>query len=144
MSDQITMREISVRVASSPHITVEEWDRFRAHVGSHPLDELIRPVVESLISANLATFTSCQGGPGHSFSSPVVRLCEPGKISSGKDLEQLRRRAVRVLLEDGFSGFNSQVVHMHNTSKDHAPFVEIEFWTQECLNPGSKGGGSHG
>jgi hypothetical protein len=38
------------------------------------LDPGIRDVVRLLMSANVETFESCQGGPGHAFPAPTVRF----------------------------------------------------------------------
>lgn len=39
-----------------------------------PLDEGIAPAVFALRSAGVATYESCEGGPGHAFPEPTVRF----------------------------------------------------------------------
>jgi len=39
-----------------------------------PLDLGIQAAVEVLNAANVETFESCEGGPGHAYSEPTVRF----------------------------------------------------------------------
>jgi len=39
-----------------------------------PLDDGIREIVEHLNAHGVATYESCQGGPGHSYPEPTVRF----------------------------------------------------------------------
>lgn len=41
---------------------------------SPPLDPGIKRYVETLNAASVETFESCQGGDGHSYAEPTVRL----------------------------------------------------------------------
>lgn len=39
-----------------------------------PLDEQIAPFVAALVARGVATYESCQGGPGHAYREPTVRF----------------------------------------------------------------------
>lgn len=40
----------------------------------HALDDGIRMAVEVLVAANVETFESCEGGPGHAYAEPTIRF----------------------------------------------------------------------
>lgn len=39
-----------------------------------PLDPGIESAVDALVAAGIATYESCEGGPGHAFAEPTVRF----------------------------------------------------------------------
>jgi hypothetical protein len=57
------------------------------------LDPGIAPYVEVLREAGVATFESCQGGPGHGFTEPTIRFA--GQREEGF-------RVLALALERGF------------------------------------------
>jgi hypothetical protein len=60
-------------------MTTEQFDS--------PLDPGIKDAVETLCAANVETFESCEGGPGHAYPEPTVRF-------HGNKAEGLRALAV--------------------------------------------------
>ena len=61
---------------------------------SPPLDPGIRAAVVALNEAGIATFESCEGGPGHAYAEPTVRFAGPYALGF---------RALAVAMENGLS-----------------------------------------
>lgn len=96
------------------------------------IDPRIRPVVELLNDAGLRTISSCQGGEGHGFAAPTVRI-KPNEPTDF-DLSVTADRCVVVLLALGYTGFTvKRVEHYQSTSQPYQPeqlsYVEVEFWS---------------
>jgi hypothetical protein len=97
-----------------------------------PLDTNIAPVVYLLREQGFNTFTSCDGGEGHAFRYPTVRIAPDGSILSA---ESLAARTALFLLEAGYKGFFVKAVYSYGGSveiggKIMDSFVEVEFWTE--------------
>jgi hypothetical protein len=93
-----------------------------------PIDEQVDPgiaaVVNVLRQAGFDTFSSCEGGEGHSFKHPSVRVQgEP------KDFMWLRQGMARCLIKAGYQGFYIKEVYGYQKElwKPHC-FLEVEFW----------------
>lgn len=99
----------------------------------HPIINMLDPgianVVALLRASGIDTFSSCQGGPGHEFNCPTIRIAPPDPL----DMETEVRRVARVLIETGYGGFYVKtVVAFQNRAEpwqvDKVSFVEVEFW----------------
>lgn len=110
------------------------------------LDPGIRDVVVLLRENGFRTFTSCEGGEGHAFEKPTVRVALAGNtfaydnspvtvISSevGDFLAYLERNVVKCLVEGGYCGFYTKIVQSYQRSPEPwfpetYSFLEVEFW----------------
>lgn len=93
------------------------------------IDPDILPLVELLNANGFPTTSSCQGGEGHAFPRPTIRIDPQG------DCEGTATRLSRFLLGRGAHGFSISRVHYHQ--KSEAPetysYVELEIWSQDTL-----------
>lgn len=92
------------------------------------LDPGIADVVIYLWQGGFDTFSSCQGGPGHAFHWPTIR------INSGSlDLDTLENRVAGWLIKGRYSGFYIKRVNAYQNEEkpwlpDRQSFIEVEFW----------------
>lgn len=91
------------------------------------LDEGIRDVVSLLRSHGVKTFASCEGSEGHGFSYPMVR------IDAALALSDEHQKVLTVLSNAGYSGF-----YIKHYFSPYSQFMEVEFWTPDCLIPTEK------
>ena len=91
------------------------------------LDKHIRPVVLLLRSYGVNTFSSCEGGKGHPFQSPTIRISP-----RHSDMAEDEKWVAEVLSSAGYGGYYiKQYSHyQHSSVKWEAlkDFLEIEFW----------------
>lgn len=103
----------------------------KAQVIEWGIDEGILPVVMVLNDAGFDTFSSCQGGEGHAFASPTVRIKLPAS-ARGMAVEAEIGRMAEVLIEAGYGGFYIKHIRSYQLSgewqPDSQPFIEVEFW----------------
>ena len=101
------------------------------------LDAGIAPVVELLRRKGFNTFASCQGGPGHAFERPTVRI-EPDNLY--QMLSEVGEIAL-VLSEADYCGYSIKQV---NAFQDEATpwigqpglnYIEVEFWQYPLEHP---------
>ena len=83
-----------------------------------PLDEGIRDIVMTLVSAGVETFESCEGGRGHAFPCPTVRF-------EGSSAEGLR--ALSVALANGLPVADLRRVWGVVDGVPHGPWWEMTF-----------------
>lgn len=94
------------------------------------LDPGIADVVHWLRRNGINTFASCQGGKGHSYKFPTVRI-QPG------DPEAMQLDAMnvaRVLAAAGYRGYYIKQVHTYQDKPfpwkpATQSFIEVEFWS---------------
>ncbi|MCI0729668.1 MAG: hypothetical protein L0332_23550 [Chloroflexi bacterium] len=94
-----------------------------------PLDPGIADVVHLLRKYGIDTFTSCQGGEGHAFSSPTVRI-KPVNLS---DMQVEVDRISEILASAGYGGYYIKCCHSYQWEAipwqpDEQSFIEVEFW----------------
>lgn len=98
---------------------------------SGKLDPGITDLVHLLRREGFDTFTSCQGGPGHAFEHPTVRIqpTDPHKMQPEID------RLAGVLSVNGYGGYYLKAVYAYQNDKipwqvpdNPQCFIEIEFW----------------
>lgn len=94
-----------------------------------PLDAGIAPVVDLLRSCRFNTTTSCEGGQGHAFGSPTVRI-KP--IDPERMPEEMARIAV-ILSDAGYGGYYLKACHSYQQGPEpwkpgEMSFIELEFW----------------
>ena len=77
------------------------------------VDSEIKPIVELLNSNGYETFTSCQGGEGHSFNKPTVGVLFKG------DYFEFKKKFVE-FLKPNFSHFSLNLRTYYGTSKEHS------------------------
>lgn len=94
------------------------------------LDPWIKPLVLFLREYGFQTFASCDGGTGHAFSFPTVRLWK----SPGRSLEATRKELVHVLRRRKIEvGFSTSCHYQHGGGLPSQAFVQIEFWGTSAL-----------
>lgn len=84
-------------------------------------DHQIAPIVRDLMLGDIRTFTSCQGGPGHSFTAPIVRI----------EASHTRDKIHRVLQKAGYSGYHINGQWIPKNGKLVLRFWEVEFWVRD-------------
>jgi len=84
-------------------------------------DDQIAPIVHDLMVGDIKTFASCEGGPGHSFTSPIVRV----------DASHTRDKIHRVLQKAGYDGYNINGQWITEHGKLRLRFWEVEFWVRD-------------
>ena len=102
------------------------------HGAPIPYDEIdagIVGVVRLINSGGFMTTASCEGGDGHRFLRPTVRVASQG------DLDETRKALCCWLIENGARGFTASTVLLYQRSGTPEPYsyVEIEFWSQATL-----------
>lgn len=101
------------------------------------LDPGIAPVVKLLRRKGLNTFASCEGGPGHAFERPTVRI-EPDNLFYM--LPEVGDIPL-VLSEAGYSGYSIKEVHAFQnkptpwTGPPGLNYIEVEFWQYPLEHP---------
>jgi len=104
------------------------------------LDTKIKTLVFALVYKGFRTFASCQGGEGHSFPFPIVRMLR----DKDKTVDQTRERLAKALIVLRLKGFHTRAVYMDptiNLKYMHRPdedayekdYVEVEFWSIRSL-----------
>jgi hypothetical protein len=83
------------------------------------LDEGVAVYVERLQAAGIETFESCEGGPGHSYSEPVVRFF--GDHGEGF-------RALAVVLASGFPVSDLRRFWQIVNGEPCGPYWELSFY----------------
>lgn len=95
------------------------------------LDPGIAATVLYLRGGGFDTFTSCQGGEGHAFNMPTIRINPHG------DMGETEKRLAEYLIKGGYSGFYIKQINSYQTEPvpwvvegDNWPqsFIEVEFW----------------
>lgn len=104
----------------------------RMHEISEPLDPGIVPVVELLRQAGINTFSSCQGGEGHMFATPTVRITPIDPQNMSGEIN----RIAQLLASAGYSGYYLKQVEAYQTEPvpwwpRRQSFIEVEFWGLE-------------
>lgn len=101
-----------------------------------PLDEGIKEVVELLRANDINTFTSCEGGEGHAFAMPTIRINpNPSKYMDEEEIE-----ISKILANADYGGYYLKLCHAYQNDvrpwdAGHQHFIEIEFWTYPlCKN----------
>jgi len=84
----------------------------------HQLDAGILPFVETLRSAGVETFESCQGGKGHTYVEPTIRF--HGDRSEGY-------RALAVAMQNGLPVSELRRVWPINDGEPTGPWWELTF-----------------
>lgn len=93
-----------------------------------PLDEGIAETVHLLRNNGFDTFSSCDGGLGHTFSMPTIRIaCETDQLA------RVRTSLAAVLSDFGYSGYHIKLYYPyqsgpHPWGNENQSFVEVEFW----------------
>jgi len=101
------------------------------------LDPGIAPVVELLRRKGFNTFASCEGGEGHAFTHPTVRI-EPLSIyyMSGNAIE-----LALVLSVAGYQGYSIKQINSFQvspvpwTGQPGLNYIEVEFWQYPLEHP---------
>jgi hypothetical protein len=94
------------------------------------LDPGIKDLVFYLREGGFDTITSCQGGRGHSFSMPTIRINPHG------DMGEVEKRLAEWLTRGGYSGYYIKQINSYQTEplpwivggELPTSFVEVEFW----------------
>lgn len=99
------------------------------HPVYEPLDPHIAPVVTLLRENGFNTFTSCDGGPGHAFQMPTVRI-DPVMA----EVEVEASACACSLLKAGYKGFYVKICRGYGGVLQAGEgtmdsFIEVEFWT---------------
>ena len=94
-----------------------------------PLDPGIADVVHLLRQNGINTFASCQGGPGHSFLWPTVRIEPTDPYNMKPDID----RIATILSEAGCVGYYLKQVYAYQAgprpwAEPGQHFIEVEFW----------------
>lgn len=101
------------------------------------LDPGIAPVVELLRSKGFDTFASCEGGPGHLFERPVVRIEPENIFLMLDDVTEI----AWCLSEAGYNGYSIKQVNAFQdkpnpwTGQAGLNYVEVEFWQCPLEHP---------
>lgn len=108
----------------------------RMHDISEPLDPGITPVVELLRQAGVNTFSSCQGGEGHAFPVPTIRISP----LDPRNMQGEIKRIAQILSSAGHSGYYLKQVEAYQAEPvpwwpQQKSFIEIEFWGDQPSNP---------
>jgi hypothetical protein len=98
------------------------------------IDPGIRPLVELLNRNGLKTTASCQGGEGHEWRRPAVRVV-PSE-SRPQALHALADELARVLIQHGYTGFSIGCVHHYQSAAlpwrpAEMSYVEVDFWSDD-------------
>lgn len=100
-------------------------------ISDYPLDEGIADLVFLLRENGFNTFTSCQGGEGHAFDSPTIRIDPLHR--SGMEAEAGRLAAV--LSAAGYAGYYIKICRSYQQEatpwgEPLCDFIELEFWAE--------------
>lgn len=87
------------------------------------LDPGIRRVVVYLRAHGFRTFASCEGGDGHTYALPTVRLLP----DLGQSPDGTRERLARCLAAAGFEAFWTACFYFNQPSP-FGCFVQVELW----------------
>lgn len=100
------------------------------------LDAGIREVVGLLMENNIDTFSSCEGGEGHAFDMPTVRM-------NFKNAEEDAKHVAAILIKNGYSGFYVSIHWAYSSTvvvpNETVSFIQVEFW----VRPIQKGNHEH-
>jgi len=93
------------------------------------LDQEIAWIVMLLRDNGINTFTSCQGGEGHSFSAPTIRIIPTDVNFMQPDVD----RIARVLSGAYIGGYYLKQCYSYQSGpqpwgRADQHFIEIEFW----------------
>jgi len=88
---------------------------------STPLESGIATAVIALNEAGIETFTSCEGGPGHAFPEPTVRLY--GSVETAE-------RAMTIVAQAGLPLHEVRFTrgYVDGEESPDGPFWELVFW----------------
>ncbi len=89
-----------------------------------PLEPGIAAAVHALNDAGIETFTSCEGGPGHAFPEPTVRLS--GDLTAVFDA----MAAVQVVVDAGLPIHELRHVWMVAHLPEFEQFWELVFFKE--------------
>lgn len=100
-----------------------------------PLDPGIAEVVNLLRSKGFDTFSSCEGGEGHDFDMPTVRI----NPRDDRYMDEDEIKISALLSENDYGGYYIKLCHAYQSDvipwRDNQNFIEIEFWTYPlCKN----------
>ena len=101
-----------------------------------PLDPGIADVVMLLRSNGFDTFSSCEGGEGHDFSMPTIRI----NPNLDKYMDEEEIALSKILASADYGGYYIKLCHAYQNDvrpwdAGHQHFIEIEFWTYPlCKN----------
>lgn len=94
------------------------------------LDPGIADVVYMLRREGFNTFSSCQGGKGHDFSLPMVRIHPENPIDMRPEIMSI----AETLADAGYRGFYIKAVQAFQGARPWLPetqsFIEVEFWSE--------------
>lgn len=103
------------------------------------IDPKIKSLVLLLRNKKVNTFASCQGGEGHEFTRPTIRVDLSGVIDSEIVQDECERIA-EIMSQAGYSGFYVKKVdgypHTSGVQSVDQSYIEIEFWSLDFV-PGS-------
>lgn len=93
------------------------------------LDEYIAPVVNILRTEGINTFSSCEGGEGHCFEYPTVRISPRNPYDMRPEIAKI----AAILSKHGYNGYYIKSVYSYQDKPSpwlprQMNFIEIEFW----------------
>lgn len=91
-----------------------------------PLDKGIERAVRILCEADIETYESCEGGPGHSYPEPTIRF-------HGDRFEGFR--ALTIALQNGLAVRALRRVWTVIDGEPIGPTWEITFWDDRIISP---------
>lgn len=99
-----------------------------------PLDPGISELVALLRSKGVDTFSSCEGGPGHDFAMPTIRINPRNEYMDEEEIE-----IARILSEADYGGYYIKLCHSYQNDpspwrENFQNFIEIEFWAYPLKN----------
>jgi len=100
------------------------------------LDPGIADTVHLLRTNGFNTFTSCQGGDGHDFRQPTIRI-QPADLA---DMRSEADKLANVLSAANYSGY--YIKECRSFQNEAVPwmehdwsFIEVEFWAEPLIVP---------
>ncbi len=124
------IREACVQDTIRPTLEkILKWLEDETQIPYFAIDDKIVGLVKFLNAKGFKTIGSCQGGPGHAFSLPTVRI---KKLSELENIVGISG----TLTNMGVHGFSVKTVNMYQ-KEPYQPlpesYIEIELWNAEDL-----------
>jgi hypothetical protein len=99
------------------------------------LDPGIADAVHLLRRHGIPTFASCEGGEGHSFQHPVIRIHTRHIFRYRGDVPVRPAAIAKILTGAGYGGFYIKRVDCYQTTAEPwqpetQSFIEVEFWAE--------------
>src|SRR5712692_4150402 len=93
------------------------------------LDSGIKEIVLSLYKVGFRTYASCQGGKGHCFSLPIVRMLP----DEGKTAAETHIRLLKFMINLGIVGYTISCAYEYPTSDGilGGESIDLELWDLE-------------